>query len=170
MVQSRHERSRRAGTGQSLTSDTKYSSGVKQNSGFGTSLGNSGTSGKGGSGSKKRTTGIGNSGTAKGGSNTSPLNPAKNQLSRAGGQTEQVGSTSFFGLSIGSAPSSYNHGPSSNVATPTGISRPTSPAANRRGGGGGVGGSGSSSAANPTPNLLSRATSLSSASRSANVR
>jgi vacuole morphology and inheritance protein 14 len=151
VVQSRHERSRRAGTGQGSMGDSKHSPNAKPGGSLTSSSVNGGNSSRTATSSagKKRI-------NPSKGHSTSPLNPAssvaKAQLGRASGQAESSGN-SFFGLPIGSNNSS------SNIATPTSISRPTSPGIPRKI----VGGPGTAA----TPNLISRATSL---TRQSNAR
>lgn len=140
VVQSRHERSRRAGVGQNRAGETKHSPSARPGIGLAPTSVNGGSNRTTPSpaGKKKAIPTIG----AKGHSMSSPLNPAsvaKAQLARVS-QAESSAATSFFGLPMG------GNGNPTGIATPTTISRPTSPA-NRKG-------------AAATPSLIGRAASL----------
>ncbi|UZJ51606.1 hypothetical protein CBS101457_000926 [Exobasidium rhododendri] len=179
VVQSRHERSRRAGMVQSTLGENKYSmvsqrksasSGGGGTGAFGGGVAGgmpmNGASSKTAIGKKRASTTTTTSSTAtnaltnSAASRNSPLNPsmAKAQLGRLS-QTESNAATSFFGLPLG------GNGNNSSSSVGAGISRPTSPLTSRKSGGGVIMSNNSSST-----NLLNRATTNATAPRPSNVR
>lgn len=142
VVQSRHERSRRASLLQASAGENSYSllasaGNRTQNGANVSSLASvNGVAGRGAAGKKRATTASSGVGAAKGVStySASPLNP-KGQPGRVGDSNPAAPSPSFFGLPLGGGPMTQKSGggSTSNVTTPTGISRPTSPVNRRTG-------------------------------------
>lgn len=167
LVQSRHERSRKASMMQSNTAgESRYTQpSIKTGLGLSSDIVNPSTNGKAvskntaASVAKRRIPVANSNATARQGHTASPLNPsaAKAQLGRVT-QNDTGGQSALFGLPIGSSSTSTTSDPTQ---------RATSPISRRAGG---MSTSAASNSTSITPNLISRATSLSGPTRSSNTR